>query len=107
MILNNHPNLILRSTVHKIDALVETGIPLVTINMGIQDIWLADNTVMEHLDPEEIDISEVTTKTALMIVDLIVNGNKRRILGKSLPFLLSLLHLLILKLHRKVKLKDK
>ena len=63
MIHNNHPNFILLSTVHRIDELVETGIPLVVINMGIQDIWLTHSTIMAHLDPEEIDISEVTTQT--------------------------------------------
>ena len=64
IIQNNHLNLILLSTVHRIDELVETGIPLVAINMGIQDILLANNTIMAHLAPEEIDISEVTTQTA-------------------------------------------
>ena len=64
MIQNNHPNLVLLSTIHRIDELVETDVPLVTINMGIQDILLTNNTVMVHLNPEEIDISEATTQTA-------------------------------------------
>ena len=63
IIQNDYPNLILLSTIHRIDELVQTGVPLVAINMGIQDIWLSNNTVMAHLDPEEIDISEVTTQT--------------------------------------------
>ena len=48
---------------HRIDELVSTGIPLVAINMGINDIWLTKETVMAHLDVEEVDISEVTTQT--------------------------------------------
>ena len=52
LIQNNHPNLVLLSTIHRIDELVRTGIPLVVINMGIQDIWLPTSTVMAHLDPE-------------------------------------------------------
>ena len=64
IIQNDYPNLILLSTIHRIDELVKTGVPLVAINMGIHDIWLTNNTVMAHLDPEEIDISEVTTQTA-------------------------------------------
>ena len=56
--------MILLSTIHRIDELVKTGIPLVASNMGIHNIWLANNTVMAHLDPEEIDISEVTIQTA-------------------------------------------
>ena len=39
------------------------SIPLVIINMGINDIWLSKETVMAHLDVEEIDISEITTQT--------------------------------------------
>ena len=62
LIYNNHPNLVLLSTIHRIDELVRTDIPLVVLNMGIQDIWLPASTVMVHLDPEEIDISEITTQ---------------------------------------------
>ena len=51
-------------TIHRIDELVKTGIPLVAINMGIHDIWLHNNMVMAHLDSEEIDVFEVTTQTA-------------------------------------------
>ena len=58
---NNYPNLILLSTIHRIDELVRTGIPLVVLDIGIQDIWLPASTVMVHLDPEEIDVSEVMT----------------------------------------------
>ena len=43
--------------------LVNTGIPFVVFNMGITDIWLTKETVMAHLDMEEVDISEVTTQT--------------------------------------------
>ena len=64
IIQNDYPNLILLSTIHRIDELVKTGVPLVAINMDVHDIWLTNNMVMPHLDPEEIDISEVTTQTA-------------------------------------------
>ena len=43
--------------------MITNGIPLVVINMGINDIWLSKKTVMAHLDVEEIDISEITTQT--------------------------------------------
>ena len=39
---------------HRIDELVADGIPLVVINMGINDIWLSKETIMAHLDIEEI-----------------------------------------------------
>ena len=57
IIQNNYPNLILLSTIHRMDELVKTGVPLVAINMGIHDIWLNNNTIMAHLDSEEINIS--------------------------------------------------
>ena len=63
IIQNNYPNLTLLSTIHRIDELVSTGIPLVAINMGINDIWLTKETIITHLDIEEVDISEVTTQT--------------------------------------------
>ena len=63
IIQNNYPNLTLLSTIHRIDELVSTGILLVAINMGINDIWLTKETVIAHLDIEEVDISEVTTQT--------------------------------------------
>ena len=64
MIQNKHSNLILLSTIHRIDKLVDTGIPLVAINMVINDIWLTKDNIMAQLDVNEIDISEVTTQTA-------------------------------------------
>ena len=64
IIQNNFPNLTLLSTIHRIDELVSTEIPLVAIYIGINDIWLAKETIMAHLDIEEVDISEVTTQTA-------------------------------------------
>ena len=48
-----------------IDELITNGIPLVVINIGINDIWLSKETVMAHLDVEEIDISEMTTQNCL------------------------------------------
>ena len=59
----NYLNLTMLSIVHRIDELVTSGIPLVVINMGVNDIWLPKETVMAHLDVEEADISEVITQT--------------------------------------------
>ena len=102
MIQNNHPNLILLSTVHRKDELVETGIPLVAINMGIQDIWLANSTVMAHLDPEEIDISEVTTQTAYDS-----EWEQEEDSREEPPLSSFITSPADIETHRKVKLKDK
>ena len=60
---NNHPNSTVLSTVHRIDELITNGIPVVVINMGVNGIWLSKQTVMAHLDVEEIDISKLTAQT--------------------------------------------
>ena len=105
MIQNNHPNLILLSTVHRIDELVETGIPLVAINMVIQDIWLTHSTIMAHLDPEEIDISEVTTQTTY---DSGYDSEQEQEDSREEPpFSSFITSPADMETHRKVKLKDK
>ena len=64
LIQNKHPNLIFISTMHRVDEFVNEGIPLAVINVGIEDIWLNNNTAIAHLDVEELDISEITTQSA-------------------------------------------
>ena len=106
LIHNNHPNLVLLSTIHRIDELVRTGIPLVVLNMSIQDIWLPASTVMVHLDPEEIDVSEVTTQT---VYD---SGYESELEqeeepDREPPFSSFITSPADIEMHRKVKLKDK
>ena len=64
LIQNDHPNLIFISTLHRVDEVVKDHIPLVVINVGREDIWLEGNTVIAHLDVEELDISEITTQSS-------------------------------------------
>ena len=105
IIQNDYPNLILLSTIHRIDELVKTGVPLVAINMGIQYIWLTNNTVMAHLDCEEIDISEVTTQTAYG--SGYDSDSEQEDTLKKAPPLSSFITSPDIETHRKVKLKDK
>ena len=97
--------MILLSTIHRIDELVKTGVPLVAINMGIQYIWLTNNTVMAHLDCEEIDISEVTTQTAYG--SGYDSDSEQEDTLKKAPPLSSFITSPDIETHRKVKLKDK
>ena len=74
--------------------------------MGIQDIWLTNNTVMAHLDPEEIEISEVTTQTTYdsgYDSDL----EKEDTLKKEPPLSSFITSPADIETHRKVNLKDK
>ena len=52
------------STLPRVDEVVKDHIPLVVINVGREDIWLKGNTVIAHLDVEELDISEITTQSS-------------------------------------------
>ena len=64
LIQNDHPNLVFISTLHRVDEVVKGYIPLVVINIGKEDIWLKGNTVIAHLDVEELDISKITTQSS-------------------------------------------
>ena len=93
IIQNNHPNLTLLSTVHRIDELIMNGIPLVVINMGINHIWLSKKTVMAHLDVEEIDILKLLPKLFMVVVIKVIVMGKRRKALMDLCFLPLSLHL--------------
>ena len=49
------------------DALVQTGIPLIVLNLGTYSIELLKDQVVGHLDNEEIDISEIHTEAGLSL----------------------------------------
>ena len=107
LIQNNHPNLTILSTVHRIDELVTNGIPLVVINMGINDIWLSKETIMAHLDVEEIDISEISTQT---VYDSGYESNsyEKKEKNSDEPVISSFITLPVdIETHQKVELKDK
>ena len=63
LIQNEYPNLVTISAIHCMDALVQTGIPLIVLNLGTYSIELQKDLVVGCLDNEEIDISEINTET--------------------------------------------
>ena len=52
LVQNTHPNLITISAVHCMDTLVQTGIPLIVLNLGTNSIELLKDQVVGHLDNE-------------------------------------------------------
>ena len=62
LIQNEYPNLVIISAIHCMDALVQTGIPLIVLNLGTYSIELQKDLVVGYLDNEEIDISEINTE---------------------------------------------
>ena len=61
LIQNEYPNLVTISAVHCMDALVQTGIPLIVLDLGTYSIELQKDLVVGYLDNKEIDISEINT----------------------------------------------
>ena len=107
LIQNDHPNLIFISTLHRVDEVVKDHTPLVVINVERENIWLKGNTVIAHLDVEELDISEITTQSSYD--SGYESGNtsdEEDKLEQSIPsaFITSLADI---KTHRKINLKDK
>ena len=95
------------STIHWIDKLVTHSIPLVVINMGVNDILLSKETVMAHLDVEEIDISEITTQT-VYDSGYESDNDERREKDLGRPVLSSFITLPAeIETHQKAELKDK
>ena len=62
LIQNEYPNLVTISAIHCMDALVQTGIPLIVLNLGTYSIELQKDLVVGYLDNEEIGISEINTE---------------------------------------------
>ena len=58
----DEPNLYIVPTLHRVDYKAMVAIPYTVINLGEDDIHLEANTVIGYLKPEQIDISEITTK---------------------------------------------
>ena len=63
LIQNEYPNLVTISAIHCMDTLVQTGIPLIVLNLGTYSIELQKDLVVGYLDNEEIDISEINTES--------------------------------------------
>ena len=58
----DEPNLYIVPTLHRVDYRADMAIPYTVINLGEDDIHLEANTVIRYLEPEQIDISEITTE---------------------------------------------
>ena len=67
LIQNEYPNLVSISAIHCMDTLVQTGIPLIVLNLGTYSIELQKGLVVGYLDNEEIDISEISTEVGTSI----------------------------------------
>ena len=59
-----HPNLSIISTLHRIECDVPHVVPFVAINLSYNPITIEKGLVLGFLIPQEIDISEISTGTA-------------------------------------------
>ena len=58
----DEPNLYIVPTLHRVDYKAMVAIPYMVINLGEDDIHLEANMVIGYPEPEQIDISEITTE---------------------------------------------
>ena len=58
----DEPNLYIVPSLHRVDYRANIAIPYTVINLGEDDIHLEANTVIGYLEPEHVDISEITTE---------------------------------------------
>ena len=111
MIQNSHPNLITLSAIHCMDALVQTGIPLIVLNLGTYSIELLKDQVVGHLDNEEIDILEIHTEAGLSLDSDSGYESNDESDKESEPDSKEISSFIIspadIETHRKVELKDK
>ena len=112
LIQNEYPNVVTISAVHCVDTLVQTGIPLIVLNLGTYSIELQKDQVIGCLDNEEIDISEINTETGTGLDSdsgYEINGDnlapeeelKTKEMSSFIVFPADI------EIHRKIELKDK
>ena len=68
---DEYPQLQIIPTLHKVDDTNQTLIPFVMVNLGEDHIFLPKGQVVEFLDPECIDISEIELDIATIAVNAI------------------------------------
>ena len=102
----DEPNLYIVPTLHRVDYRANIAIPYTVINLGEDDIHLEENTVIRYLEPEHVDISEITTEMVeanQLIDEGYASEDEPQDAKPSFNFLISPADI---DPHRKVNLKD-
>ena len=61
---DKHPNLYVVPMIYNVDTYIPDTVPMVLINLSIDDISLSKGEIMGFLQSQSIDISEISTETA-------------------------------------------
>ena len=64
MLSEKCPNLYLVPMIHNVDTYVTENVPMVLINFSVDDISIAKGEIMDFLQNQSLDISEITTETS-------------------------------------------
>ena len=112
LIQNEYPNLVSISAIHCKDTLVQTGIPLIVLNLGTYSIELQKGLVVGYLDNEEIDISEISTEVGTSIdSDSGYKSNGNNVEPEEVFKTKEISSFIVspadIEIHRKIELKDK
>ena len=74
-----HPNLQMVPTIHKIDKVSPEEIPFTVVNISTEEVYIDKGEIMGYLTPQEIDISEVQVEATLR------NDLQEEVREKELP----------------------
>ena len=64
LLTNEHPNLYIIPMIHNVDLHKTENVPLVVINFLIDNIYLSKGEIMDFMQSQSLDISEVVTETS-------------------------------------------
>ena len=111
-VLNDkYPNLCIIPMIHNVDIHKNENVPLVVINLSMDDVYLSKGEIMGFMQNQSLDISEIVTETSTEPSPIILEDNVKEVLqrqeisseGKEKRFITSLADI---EVYRKVELQD-
>ena len=113
-ILNDkYPNLCVIPMMHNVDIHKTENIPLVVINLSTDDVYLSKGEIMDFMQNQTLDISEIVTETSTEPSPIMLEDDIKEVLQrqngeiwsecKEKRFSTSLADI---EVHRKVELQD-
>ena len=65
LLMNEHPNLCIIPTIHKVDVYKPDNVSFVAINLSYDSIYLSKGEVMGFMHCQSLDVSEIVTGTSI------------------------------------------
>ena len=71
--MNEHPNLYIIATIHKVDVYKPDNVSFVAINLLSDSIYLPKAEVMGFMHCQSLDVSEIVTRTSTELYSVILD----------------------------------